>query len=198
VGRDLGPGRGPVWRAGIRRGPHLGSDNPQRGVGIPLSVRVFVRHDGATGRGRILLRRDRRVAARRRVDVVDQKGRWRGSLANGGILFRQSGPSMVKTCVVRRASYVGLLLLTPALLRAQDVIVIPVGETPPAVTLENLNGDSVALSQWIGKKPVIVEFWATWCRICAELLPRVEAAQRKYRRRAAFLLRAVPVDKSQS
>src|SRR5438093_12213306 len=105
---------------------------------------------------------------------------------------------MVTSCVVRRASYVGLLLLTPALLRAQDVIGIPIGETPPAVTLENLNGDSVPLSQWIGKKPVIVEFWATWCPICAELLPRVEAAQRKYRDRAAFLIVAVAVNQSKN
>src|SRR5207249_10996714 len=103
---------------------------------------------------------------------------------------------MVTSCVVRRASYVGLLLLTPALLRAQDVIGIPLGETPPAVTLENLNGDSVALSQWIGKKPVIVEFWATWCPICAELLPRLEAAQRKYGERAEFLVVAVEVKES--
>src|SRR6266850_2315208 len=88
---------------------------------------------------------------------------------------------MVSACVVRRASYVAFLLLAPSWARAQDVIGIPVGETPPAVTLESLSGDSVALSQWIGKKPVIVEFWATWCPICAELLPRMEAAQQKYR-----------------
>ena len=105
---------------------------------------------------------------------------------------------MVKTCVVRRVSYVGLLLLTPALLRAQDVIGIPVGETPPAVTLENLNGDSVALSKWIGKKPVIVEFWATWCPICAELLPRMEAAQKKYGDRVGFVVVAVAVNQSKN
>ena len=105
---------------------------------------------------------------------------------------------MVRTCVVRRAWYVGLLLLVPAVLRAQDVIGIPVGETPPAVTLETLNGDSVALSQWIGKKPVIVEFWATWCPICAELLPRMEAAQKKFGDRAEFLVVAVAVNQSKS
>ena len=90
------------------------------------------------------------------------------------------------------------LLLLPAWLRGQDVIGIPVGETPPAVTLENLNGDPVALSQWIGKKPVIVEFWATWCPICAELLPRLKAAQRKYGDRAAFLVVAVAVNQSKN
>lgn len=104
---------------------------------------------------------------------------------------------MVKACVVRVGLYVGLLLM-PTLLPAQDVIGIPVGETPPAVTLESLSGDSVALSQWIGKKPVLVEFWATWCPICAELLPRMEAAQKKYGDRVEFLVVAVAVNQSKN
>ena len=90
------------------------------------------------------------------------------------------------------------LLLLPAWLRGQDVIGIPVGETPPAVTLESLTGDSVPLSQWIGKKPVIIEFWATWCPICAELLPRMEAAQKKFGERAEFLVVAVAVNQSKN
>jgi thiol-disulfide isomerase/thioredoxin len=105
---------------------------------------------------------------------------------------------MVKPCVVRCAWYVGLLLLFPVSLPAQDIIGIPVGETPPAVTLESLTGDSVPLSQWIGKKPVIIEFWATWCPICAELLPRMEAAQKKFRDRAEFLVVAVAVNQSKN
>src|SRR5206468_12353460 len=105
---------------------------------------------------------------------------------------------MVKAFAVRGALCAGLLLLGPALIRAQDVIGIPVGETPPAVTLETLAGDSVALSQWIGKKPVIVEFWATWCPICAELLPRLEAAQKKFGDRAEFLVVAVAVNQSKN
>jgi len=105
---------------------------------------------------------------------------------------------MVKPCIVRRAWYVGLLLLFPVLSPAQDIIGIPVGETPPAVTLESLTGDSVPLSQWIGKKPVIIEFWATWCPICAELLPRMEAAQKKFGDRAEFLVVAVAVNQSRN
>jgi thiol-disulfide isomerase/thioredoxin len=61
-----------------------------------------------------------------------------------------------------------------------------------------LNGDSVALSRWIGKKPVLVEFWATWCPICEALLPRMEAAQKKYGDRAAFLVVAVAVNQSKN
>ena len=89
-------------------------------------------------------------------------------------------------------------LLMPMTLGAQDVIGIPVGRTPPAVTLENLQGDSVALSQWIGKKPVIVEFWATWCPICEALLPRMEAAKKKYGDRAEFVVIAVAVNQSKN
>lgn len=98
----------------------------------------------------------------------------------------------------RVTAWAFLFVLVPALLRGQDVIGIPVGETPPPVTLESLAGDSVSLSQWIGKKPVIVEFWATWCPICAELLPRMEAAQKKYGDRAAFLVVAVAVNQSRN
>ena len=105
---------------------------------------------------------------------------------------------MVKRYVVRGAWCVGLLLLAPVLLRAQDVIGIPVGQTPPAVTLESLNGDTVSLARWVGKKPVIVEFWATWCPICEELLPRMEAAQRKYGDRAEFVVVAVAVNQSKN
>src|SRR5207247_4961192 len=105
---------------------------------------------------------------------------------------------MVKAYAVRSALGAGMLFLSPALLRGQDVIGIPVGETPPAVTLESMTGDSVALSRWIGKKPVIVEFWATWCPICAELLPRMEAAQKKFGDRAEFLVVAVAVNQSKN
>lgn len=102
------------------------------------------------------------------------------------------------TSVVRAAWYVGLLLSAPSTIQAQDVIGIPVGETPPAVTLESLTGDTVSLARWVGKKPVLVEFWATWCPICEALLPRMEAAQKKYGDRAQFLVVAVAVNQSKS
>lgn len=101
---------------------------------------------------------------------------------------------MVKSC----AALLFLVLLASPKLRAQDVIGIPVGDTPPPVTLENLSGDSVHLSQWVGKQPVIVEFWATWCPICAALLPRLEAAHQKYGDRVAFVIVAVAVNESKN
>lgn len=91
-----------------------------------------------------------------------------------------------------------IALAMPSVATGQDVIGIPVGETPPAVTLENLDGDTVSLARWVGKKPVIIEFWATWCPICEALLPRMEAAQRKYGDRAEFVVVAVAVNQSKT
>src|SRR5207249_4800831 len=194
--RHVGTRRGAVRRAGVRRGADVGRHHPKRRARVRLPLCVLARHDGTPGRGRTVLRRAHHIAEGGDMDGLDQKSCRRGSTADGRILLRQSGASLVKPCVVRRASFVALLLLVPAVVRGQDVIGIPVGEKPPAVTLENLNGDSVALAKWIGKKPVIVEFWATWCPICAELLPRMEAAQKKYGDSVAFLVVAVAVNQS--
>ncbi|HEV8398676.1 MAG TPA: TlpA disulfide reductase family protein [Gemmatimonadales bacterium] len=99
--------------------------------------------------------------------------------------------------VGRGAWGVLLAVLLPSLAVAQDDVVgIPVGQTPPAVTIQDLDGNSVDLGRWVGKTPVIVEFWATWCPICAELLPRMEAAHKKYGDRVEFLVVAVAVNES--
>jgi thiol-disulfide isomerase/thioredoxin len=55
-----------------------------------------------------------------------------------------------------------------------------VGDRAPAVTINDLDGKPVDLGAVIGKKPVFLEFWATWCSNCAELLPRVREAQARY------------------
>lgn len=78
---------------------------------------------------------------------------------------------------------------------AQD-IGLPLGTVPETVTLEDLAGNPVDLSQWIGKRPVLVEFWATWCPICKALFPKMEAAQRRYGDSVAFLVVAVGVNET--
>jgi thiol-disulfide isomerase/thioredoxin len=85
-----------------------------------------------------------------------------------------------------RVSAVALLLLGGGRLAAQESG-IPVGSKAPAVTVNDLEGKPVDLGRYIGKQPVLLEFWATWCELCEELLPRVRAAQAAYASKVEFI-----------
>ncbi|MGH7674347.1 MAG: TlpA family protein disulfide reductase, partial [Gemmatimonadales bacterium] len=47
-----------------------------------------------------------------------------------------------------------------------------------------------------GKKPVVIEFWATWCPLCARLFPTLEAAYRRHGADVDFVVIAVAVNQS--
>ncbi len=82
---------------------------------------------------------------------------------------------------------------TPA--RAQDAGGIEVGATAPALAAQDLAGKPVRLDG-IGRAPVLIEFWATWCPYCQKLEPRMTAAYRKYGSRVRFYAVAVNVNES--
>lgn len=48
------------------------------------------------------------------------------------------------------------------------------GKKAPDFNLENLDGDFVTLSENTGSGPVLISFWATWCKPCLEELPHLE------------------------
>jgi len=100
-----------------------------------------------------------------------------------------------------RDAWVTLLLLAALASRLpaqEEDLGIAVGATAPAVMVQDLDGKPVSLGQYVGKKPVLVEFWATWCPICKALLPKVEAARRRYGDRVEFLVVAVAVNENQN
>ena len=50
------------------------------------------------------------------------------------------------------------------------------GDKHPAdFTLQALEGPPVSLSQFLGKKPVLLVFWATWCPECIAAFPKINA-----------------------
>ncbi len=57
---------------------------------------------------------------------------------------------------------------------------VQVGKPAPAFTATDLDGHRVSLADLKGR-PVLINFWATWCTPCREELPLIESAYRAYR-----------------
>jgi len=79
--------------------------------------------------------------------------------------------------------------------RAQD-LGIQIGSTAPAAKMQMLDGKDGDLSQYIGKTPILIEFWATWCPNCKELEPTLLAAAKKYGSQVKFVGIAVSVNET--
>jgi len=60
-----------------------------------------------------------------------------------------------------------------------------IGHRAPEATLPLLDGGKLALGELLGKKPVYLKFWATWCKPCRAQMPHLAAAYRKYNDRVA-------------
>jgi thiol-disulfide isomerase/thioredoxin len=82
---------------------------------------------------------------------------------------------------------------TPAL--GQD-LGIEVGKTAPAVTVQSLDGKPIDLGKYIGKTPMLIEFWATWCPNCKELMPTLLDVEKKYGKQVKFVAIAVAINQS--
>lgn len=73
---------------------------------------------------------------------------------------------------------------------------LAVGARAPAVAVHDLDGKPVDLGQYLGKQPVFLEWWATWCEQCDALLPRVRAARAELGDRVQFVGINVAVNQS--
>lgn len=83
-----------------------------------------------------------------------------------------------------RAAFAAALLLTLAAALVPSASA-RVGGRPPAFTLPAATGGpshgAFRLPEHLGRRPVVVLFWATWCQPCQQELPFYEAQYRRLR-----------------
>ncbi|MBV6522043.1 MAG: Thiol-disulfide oxidoreductase ResA [Gemmatimonadaceae bacterium] len=98
-----------------------------------------------------------------------------------------------------------MLLLAGAIVSTAAVVALPVraqdsgiaiGAIAPGAAVETLDGKAIDLDRYLGKTPVLIQFWATWCPNCKALEPKIDAAIRKYTGRVRFVAVAVSVNQS--
>lgn len=97
--------------------------------------------------------------------------------------------------MIRKLAFVLAAMVMPAIAHAQDVG-LEVGTQAPAAKVHTLDGKEANLSQYIGKTPVVMEFWAIWCPNCKELEPTLLAASTKYGKQVKFIGVAVSVNET--
>ncbi len=73
---------------------------------------------------------------------------------------------------------------------------LKVGDRAPTLSLPTLDGQSVDLADHIGKGPVLIEFWATWCPLCRQMEPTYRALADKYGRDLQMLFIVVPTNQT--
>lgn len=91
----------------------------------------------------------------------------------------QTERQWVRSSWLRPASMT-LVLATGLAVRLPAQVGIALGSAAPAVTVNDLEGKPYDFATFIGKKPALIQFWATWCELCEKLDPKVRAAAAKY------------------
>ena len=114
---------------------------------------------------------------------------------------------MVRSVNGQRSTVNGTILSTAVLLlglsvarpaAAQFEAGIPVGTKAPAVAINDLKGRPFDLGTVLGKKPVLIEFWATWCSLCKALLPQLETIRKTWGERVELIGVNVTVNDSRA
>jgi cytochrome c biogenesis protein CcmG/thiol:disulfide interchange protein DsbE len=67
------------------------------------------------------------------------------------------------------------------------------GHTAPGFTLPSLDGRCIDLSSYRGR-PVVVNFWASWCHPCRQEFPLLRAARTRHRADGLVMLGVVHQD----
>ena len=83
-------------------------------------------------------------------------------------------------------STLALLAPPPERASAQEAGIM-LASSAPSASVVTLDGKPVDLSTYIGRKPVVLEFWATWCPLCKQLESQMQEAREVFGDRVTFV-----------
>ncbi|RJQ56436.1 MAG: TlpA family protein disulfide reductase [Nitrospiraceae bacterium] len=69
-----------------------------------------------------------------------------------------------------------------------------IGESAPDFTIKDMSGKDVTLSSFNGR-PVLLNFWATWCPYCRKERPYLKSLHEEYKNKDLVII-AVSIDRS--
>lgn len=61
-------------------------------------------------------------------------------------------------------------------------------ETAIKFSLRNLDGDLIRLENYLGRGPIIIDFWATWCKPCVKNLSKLQKLYDEYKDQGLIIL----------
>jgi cytochrome c biogenesis protein CcmG/thiol:disulfide interchange protein DsbE len=100
----------------------------------------------------------------------------------------------------------GLSLLTASILTGLLFLSLSLAEEAeeekelarvPDFQLKDLEGQRVALDDLLGKGPILISFWATWCKPCIKEMPHLHELYHRYKEHG-FLVVAISEDSPRS
>lgn len=106
----------------------------------------------------------------------------------GGVLFGDDDAVQEQPAVVAET-------LPTAIQLPKNGPPLQVGDQPYEFALKDLDGNTVTLSQFIGR-PVLINFWATWCGPCRIEMPELQSVFEEYGGSEEFLILALDQDES--
>ena len=90
----------------------------------------------------------------------------------GGRLFGGEDPALAETVSESPAQVAAVQL-------PDGGAPLQVGDQPYEFSLQGVDGETITLSQFIGR-PILVNFWATWCGPCRLEMPEIQAVWQEY------------------
>ena len=87
--------------------------------------------------------------------------------------------------VLASLAFAAAALASPPACNAQEEG-IALGVKAPAIVVKDLDGMPRDLGEVIGRKPVLLEFWATWCTSCQAMMPALSTMRERYGDAVAF------------